>query len=295
MGRIYEVASNTVIYLGPADVKSEEYACIASVRENREFFSREGFNLILENEWFARVWVFHELVFASNPWVQVGRVRAKWQSQLIALENNFGHATHGNEKYAIASEMHGAWQDYSIARTKTEILRLVQARRGLGVSDPRDMVFADVGFASDGDDEHLTVDYLKTLLEIFSDFARYVVHKYGFSTLLELVGDAGSPKRNQDLPSWVIDLTSDASDRIQANQVYIKDYRPIGQIMPIIWTSENHSPVVWGRKVFTIIAMISELVLDTVLIDRREKIASGFISLWLGFATSENLARYEEK
>jgi hypothetical protein len=37
---------------------------------------------ICQKEWFARVWVFQELVFAPNPWVQWGRARSKWATVL---------------------------------------------------------------------------------------------------------------------------------------------------------------------------------------------------------------------
>jgi hypothetical protein len=53
------------------------------------------------------------------------------------------------------------------------------------VSDPRDMVFAYIGFAADGD--VFVVDYSKTFAQVFTDFATHMAERHGFVTLLDLV------------------------------------------------------------------------------------------------------------
>jgi hypothetical protein len=86
---------------------------------------------------------------------------------------------------------------------------LLQERRGMGVSDPRDMIFAHVGFASDGQHESFTVDYSKTYVQVYEDFARYLANTHGLSALLACVGEGKSPIRLKDLPSWVPDWTNE--------------------------------------------------------------------------------------
>jgi hypothetical protein len=81
--------------------------------------------------------------------------------------------------------MQRAWSKQHIYPEKTALLQLVQARRTLGVSDPRDMVFAYIGFAADGD--VFVVDYSKTFAQVFTDFATHMAERHGFVTLLDLV------------------------------------------------------------------------------------------------------------
>jgi hypothetical protein len=86
MGRIYAEASNTIIYLGPGDPDSKECRCILSIRQGQEPADLDALSSIFKNSWFTRVWVFQELVFSSNPWVQCGMARAKWATMYNALE-----------------------------------------------------------------------------------------------------------------------------------------------------------------------------------------------------------------
>jgi hypothetical protein len=70
------------------------------------------------------------------------------------------------------------------------------------------MVFAHVGFAADGPHKDLTVDYSKSCVQVYTDFARYLEWKYGTITLLEQIGEEKSLVHLQNLPSWVPDWTT---------------------------------------------------------------------------------------
>jgi hypothetical protein len=89
------------------------------------------------------------------------------------------------------------------------MLELLKARRGMGVSDPRDMVFAHVSFATDGQDEGLVIDYSKSYEQVYEECARWLAGKHGpeilFGCVCPVFGGvhSGSPK----LPSWVPDWT----------------------------------------------------------------------------------------
>jgi hypothetical protein len=74
--------------------------------------------------------------------------------------------------------MHQAWESHQVSQKATSeqsgrqsfqisMLELVSARRGLSVTDPRDMVFAHVGFASDMGKEGVEVDYSKTCKQVY--------------------------------------------------------------------------------------------------------------------------------
>jgi hypothetical protein len=90
-------------------------------------------------------------------------------------------------------------------RKDNTMLELLQARRSLGVTNPRDMIYAHVGLASDGQKQ--VVDYSKTCAYIFEKFARYIAKKEGLYILIYNIGEGKSPSRPSGLPSWVPDWT----------------------------------------------------------------------------------------
>jgi hypothetical protein len=81
-GRIYAEASNTIFYLGLGNPNGKESQCLLEIRDGRKHAGVDTLFSICQKEWFARVWVFQELVFAPDPWVQWGRARAKWAAVL---------------------------------------------------------------------------------------------------------------------------------------------------------------------------------------------------------------------
>ena len=96
------------------------------------------------------------------------------------------------------------------------MLELLRERRGSATSDTRDMVFAHVGFAADGQHDDLKVDYSKTSVQVFTDCARYLANKHGIETLLACVNDSKSATRLKGLPSWVPDWTDSIPTALQA-------------------------------------------------------------------------------
>jgi hypothetical protein len=81
--------------------------------------------------------------------------------------------------------MQRAWSKQHIYPEKTALVQLVQARRAFGVSDLRDMVFAHIEFAANGD--VFVVGYSKTFAQVFADFAAQMAERHGFVMLLDLV------------------------------------------------------------------------------------------------------------
>jgi hypothetical protein len=221
MGRIYARAPHTVIYLGPAEITAPESMCLAIIREGNYVNMDERLSSVLMREWFTRVWVFQEFVFSRNPWLQCGRTRIQWDLLLDILGAKHGSpeispAWLNKERYHIigamqhARKLHVSSGDRDKPNTVCSanyIVDIFRARRGFGVTDPRDMIFAHVGFASDGQHEDLTVDYSKPTVQVYERSALYIAKAFGLSTLLECVGRGDSPERISGLPSWVPDWT----------------------------------------------------------------------------------------
>ena len=84
---------------------------------------------------------------------------------------------------------------------------LVGARRGLGVTDPRDMIFAHVGFASDGQHEELAVDYSKAWTQIYKEAAGYFAKKHGLALVLGCAISYDISEPTDELPQWVPNWT----------------------------------------------------------------------------------------
>ncbi|KAE9375213.1 hypothetical protein N431DRAFT_333264, partial [Stipitochalara longipes BDJ] len=222
MGKIYIGATNTVLYLGPADPKSGESQCIKAIRDGKTVDDIQVIEHILSKEWFNRVWVFQELVFSNNPWLQCGTTRVKWDRICsVVKEIQIGRLERSQrQKLAVLSRMNTAWEGHrKPSRPDQEyqaqdMLALLRARRGLGVTDPRDMVFAHTGFAANALDKDsnahldscLDADYTKSSAEVYLNVARHIIRENGPQMLLEQIGDRGnSASQIAGLPSWVPD------------------------------------------------------------------------------------------
>jgi hypothetical protein len=247
MGIIYAGALHTVIYLGPAAITDPDCKCLKAIQDGADKDEIPDLEVILTKEWFTRVWVFQELVFSRCPWLQCGRIRVKWDMLFNALGLDIDQAResitfshHGwpqsypkgpDDKYGIIANMQEARKYHLDQKNKKEersehwslspevgylpavnsMINLLLSRRGFGATDPRDMIFSHVGFASDGKHELFAVNYSKTTFEVFESAARYIAQYHGVANLLHCRGVDACSECLKDLPSWVPDWTSKIS------------------------------------------------------------------------------------
>jgi hypothetical protein len=228
MGRIYSVANHTVIYLGFLAAEFEaiwNQCAIISVEQSPS--STEFVHTALNQMWFQRVWVFQELVFSQDPRVQFGKARIPWSTfhQAISSLLNSGtllrldsKAMHGS---TLLSEMYRARESHQKAirsrdsdsemlpiKVQAEsltMLDLLRARRGLGVTDPKDMVFAHLGFASDGQELGSKVNYSMSCAEVYHSFARSMIDTGFHLALFSELSDRSPSALVQGLASWTPD------------------------------------------------------------------------------------------
>ncbi|KAE8446535.1 hypothetical protein EG329_011867 [Mollisiaceae sp. DMI_Dod_QoI] len=188
---------------------------------------------ILKRPWFARVWVLQELVLSVDPWLQIGTCRVRWRS---FCDYTLGGAAPANPTAALRllSGMNAArtrlgppWLQQlfqlsvssespnakDLERTPVDLmLQILSSRRGLGVSDPRDMIFAHLGMVrNDGKLARLPqADYRLSVSQIYTDFAIYCLRTIRNLSFLFHVGDRDPDSPIKGLPTWVPDWTSPA-------------------------------------------------------------------------------------
>jgi hypothetical protein len=89
------------------------------------------------------------------------------------------------------------------------LLDVLEARRGLGVFDPRDMLFAHLGMVGSSVDETpdetalLEIDYGKTHVQVYEDLAKYLFERIGFRLFSYLEVPLEVDVRMQGLASWI--------------------------------------------------------------------------------------------
>ncbi|GJC81529.1 heterokaryon incompatibility protein 6, OR allele [Colletotrichum liriopes] len=229
MGRIYSTAHSTVIHLG--DLTPDMFGVFAPPRESTSDVSEgrsgrivaEARRDLLAKPWFKRVWVLQELVLSKDPWVQCGNRRVRWNDFCrYFLGNAVGNSRglrDGDEALRVLSDMNSSRAN----NARIPLHRAVQARRGLGATDPRDFVYANFGIISDPAvvNSYLHVDYSMSLAETFGKVARYMFDQLGVEKMISITDvkshhPAGPLEDARRLttdrpPSWAPDWTRGAS------------------------------------------------------------------------------------
>jgi hypothetical protein len=253
MGNIYKLAQHTIIFLREETPESKvvlNTVCppraksvgtpgflsnILGMQEEEEnlqlnsasIFSKEILELaekyILQRSWFNRVWVLQELVLSTDPWIQIGPRRVRWNvfsgrllSSVKELSTDIQSGVKHLSRMEDARRAFGdslfrgvkfAQDEFNSGTFSGDLMKILHTRRGAGVSDPRDMIFGHLGILSDNsqDDglpEFITADYRRSIAELYGDVARYFMHSRGAFGVLSHVEDVAIEQRRAGLPTW---------------------------------------------------------------------------------------------
>ncbi|KAH8662990.1 heterokaryon incompatibility protein-domain-containing protein, partial [Tricladium varicosporioides] len=217
MGRIYELAQHTVIFLGECDPVTE--ALIAQSLERiklqlnvrREVQLFQALQRLLEKPWFRRVWVFQEFVLSRDPRIQFGSIRYKWahfHSLVTHLFDKISNLDSDVDYGDVASppfyrELAKRLPCYT-TNILEKLLAVLASRRGLGVSDPRDMIFAHIGiFKGTG----ITPRYDRSTVHLYEEIVKYYYNLTSGLEMLHYVEDVDPNSRRKNLASWAPDWT----------------------------------------------------------------------------------------
>ncbi|KAL2071736.1 hypothetical protein VTL71DRAFT_12971 [Oculimacula yallundae] len=231
MGSIYKTATHTIIFLGPATANCEALisgiAVAGGLSDNNstDQLSQNGHSAqalldIWKYPWFTRVWTLQELVLSNSPWIQCGLSRCKWDTlaEYIPWDETSDRAE-GMKPLISLKAQRAKYQSDRFSKTTsaddpmeieldaTDFLSILHARRAMGVSDPRDFVYANLGLIGPSLLGAIPIDYTRSYPVIFTDLARKALDWIPLLDILGMIEAEDKTHRVQGLPSWVPDWT----------------------------------------------------------------------------------------
>ncbi|KAE9379704.1 HET-domain-containing protein, partial [Stipitochalara longipes BDJ] len=233
MGEVYKAARHTIIWLGEGSGHDGPEHMLASIRNaKRESQIKKaagrsdipqiwpgelknqllGLERLVDLPWFTRVWIYQELVVSPDPWLQVGPTRARWVDIAMIISSCLQNTDGFSEPCNRFLAMDKARNDFHVQLQKKGrsqvLLDTLLARRGLGVFDARDMIFAHLGIVGESPldvspDEWdlLRADYKKDCSQLYRNVAHCFSQWIDIFKLLSHV-EAASDQRYPDTPSW---------------------------------------------------------------------------------------------
>jgi hypothetical protein len=228
MGQIYSLAQQTLIYLGESTKETDVLMDTAQLSNLNPFHQKLAAIHILSRSWIKQVWTDQELVLSRKVWIQCGQRRMSWNElyENLKMELPEEHSSperaqlvqNANHNLRLLHEMRNVKNSFQASlfmRDKPSSLFLILlSRRGFGMSDSRDMIFAHRGIAdlnpTRDAQELLPVDYSKSVKEIFTDATRFML-EFGDDEVLLHVEARDPGSRMPGLPSWVPDWSLPSS------------------------------------------------------------------------------------
>ncbi|EPE35036.1 hypothetical protein GLAREA_10731 [Glarea lozoyensis ATCC 20868] len=245
MWQVYQAAHHTLIYLG--DASSESDVLIRELNNLKhiplESVLVAGFQDILQRPWFSRVWILQELAFSRDPWVHCGKQSIHWDMLQKPSINPFRNEPLYRELHLmnyhrvdpesrrfrpqIQSDLHSLAGNSHSEERREFIVRfkgLVLTRRGRGVQDPRDMVFAHVNLAGlykypatdTRVQELFSADYKKSCAYVYQEIVKFIMTENPVM-VHDLLADAESMIKLEDrklgLATWTVDWSESSSTR----------------------------------------------------------------------------------
>ncbi len=187
---------------------------------------------VLSRPWFRRVWVFQEVIVSKRPLVQCGWRKTTWDSfcKVILLRprlnDRYGWSLSNKPLFQYVVDMflaRGAflrenglghllppWFDDvqdKIGKGSHILTTLSRARR-LESSDSRDKIYAVLGVSSgiELNNDRIAIDYNKTVEQLYTDFAQYLIYSTQSYDVLSYVGRRQFPSNPATRwKSWVAD------------------------------------------------------------------------------------------
>jgi len=169
-----------------------------------------AFQKLMERPWWRRVWVIQEVAAASGQvWVACGQYWLRWETFLGAAHTIRNYQNHPFFQQLNRFGAGAKWiHDKSVLKAKKDgrldnwggLLNIIYPTRAYEATDPRDKIFALLGFTpSIG----IVPDYQKTAEEVFETLVRKSIQ----DTKCLMMALCGRKPKRLNLPSWVPDFS----------------------------------------------------------------------------------------
>ena len=239
MKRIYEQATEVVVWLGPSYQDSdlaikfakELYDHRESVSWITQRFSMPDIklglqalgNLLTRNYWW-RIWIVQEVTVAQRIVFYCGHVFIDAESLRIVQQLFLRMCTlDGFTKDLLGAVLQGdelsrnrlltsgvqeidSWKQ-TLLSTKPSFYTCVIRHSFRESSDPRDMIYALAALANETSQYQVEVNYSLTTREVFTNFAQLEIKA---SSKLDIIGRVVPDQEKPSLPSWVPDWSNSA-------------------------------------------------------------------------------------
>ena len=227
MRQIYSGAYRVVVWLGPAkDDDKLAFDMINELKPHLEDHSaikellkqplvEEGIlalKRLIEADYWQRVWVIQEVMFASKILIFRGGHTVEWEAMESiqrCLTMKHIESIYASPKLNIATIYMplGVFGPINLNRStsSSDPLSLLQSLcryRGRGATDPKDKVFALLGITNVKDSPFLVIDYSLSVEQVYVNVFEHIAATTGDLNILCSVGSSTSRPK---LPSWATD------------------------------------------------------------------------------------------
>lgn len=225
MAEIFKTASSTIIHIGMPTFISEHLMTIEpSVCRFFDIADEDTAYQLAARKWFRRVWILQEFILSKTVYLQWGKRRFPWEEVVESIFRMLDSSANDTSVYRRLMRMDKLRMKYidkpaaapkDRQQTIERLLTLLSERAGLGVQDPRDMLYAHIGLLGDMPNNKdlattLTVDYTISCQELYRRVSGYILEHSNNLDLLSYVESTRyykRPGRISFLPSWCSDWT----------------------------------------------------------------------------------------
>ena len=194
--------------------------------EEDEVLNPEAMSALLKRPWFTRVWILQEIsvakgvVFLCGDAIVTDRAMNVAMKMFIYLQSIIAHDPDRRTEYqsrfvkklTIRAEKVASRLPSSIQGKSTTLWQLMDRIYPTSIpgdftsraTDPRDLVYALLGIASDAEELGIEIDYSKSVQEVFTNTAVAIL----CTGRIEVLAHAQHPQLTLGLPSWVPDVSS---------------------------------------------------------------------------------------
>ena len=293
MSSIYSIAKRVIIWLGDSDDTSHQAMtsvpvlyynlCLHFESQGIDFLKNtpygkrlEGTEYIfpgiestfwtalthlLKRQWFQRVWVAQEATVNSQTIVCCGRDQIPWSilTNLLHLLDTQTHASQlltrrrqASDSISFLRTLRAFASDTSESRSQ-DLLTVIKAFSEQLSTDPRDRVFAVLGFVKDFKGVSLVPNYALDVKDVFLDLASQCL-KNGYGLEVLHYANMTDDESNKELPSWVPDWRHQPRERTVGSKMIRRLMFTTASAKEAAWKLDAPNRVLTarGRRICTV-------------------------------------------